>query len=299
MHKRFLLFLLPALALVGCGKKDISKMEEISSLEEISQYKDAEPSDTMMFYFGQMQAANFWQDAESDTLLRTEESRKAFMEGFRAGMAMDQDNEAYNKGLQLGLRLAIRLREFHDRYGIDFSKEILAASMQNSLKDDSRANTAEAQKGFYAIKDRFELSTATRENEDAMVLLAKKGSEMGFELVSDSLYAKDVTPGNGGRKFKDGDKVAVEVTASTIEGKEIVARQFPDSIEIGAGRVPRIVCLGIHTMTSGQTRSFLTTPRTLFGKRYKIYNLPSDEPVIFTVKAIQGGSQTAPTEEQN
>ena len=247
------------------------------------------PSDTdsMMYYFGEMQANNYSQDAESDTLLRSEEAKAQFMEGLRHAIKMDSSDEAYNKGLQLGLRLALRLREFENRYGVSFSKDIMAAALENALNSYKEVDIISAQKGFYAIKDRLELKTASKEVSDAIVKLRTQGNDNGFIMISDTLFAKDVTPGNGGPTFKNGDRVAVEVSASTLDGKEIVARQFPDSLTIGEGRVPKIVSIGINTMTNGQTRTFMTTPRTLFGKRYAAYHLPHDEPVLFTVKAIQ------------
>lgn len=270
----------------ACGKKDLSNMKEISDISEISNYKDVLPSDTMMFYFGQMQAANYWQDAETDTLLRTEEARRDFMAGLRTAMAMDEDNEAYNKGLQLGMRLAVRLREFERRYNQEFSEEVFAASLQNYLKNDMRDSIAQAQKGFYNVKDRLELQAAKTEASAAKEYLAKMGDLRGFEMISDTLFALDVTPLTG-PCLKEGDRLAVEVTASTLDGKEITTRQFPDSITLGEGRVPAVVKCAILTMSNGQTRQFMTTPRTLFGKRYATFNLPYDEPVIFTVKAIQ------------
>ena len=286
MQKKFLLFLMPAMFLpvfllplmllpTGCGKAPKS----------LSDIKDATPADSMMYYFGEMQAANYWQDAETDTMLRSETARKEFMEGFRAAMEMEKSNEAYNKGLQLGLRLAIRLREFNARYGLDFSESILAASFENALKSDSEINLIEAQKGYYKIKDHLELNASVKEVAAAKKNLLEIGERRGFEMINDTLYVKDITPGMPGAHFKEGDRIAVEVTASTIDGKEIVARQFPDSLTLGEGRIPHIVTESIYTMTNGQTRQFMTTPRTLFGKRYAVYHLPYDEPVIFTVKA--------------
>lgn len=277
------ILLLPAalLLLAACGGKN---PKSLSDLENSS------AADSMMYYLGEMQANNYLLDAESDTLLKSEEAREEFVRGFRAAMRLENENpaSAYNKGLQQGLRLAIRLREFQQRYGVDFSESVLAAALENSLTGDSaNVDLAEAQRGFYRIKDRFETNTAAVEVEEAKIALANLGKSRGFTMVSDTLYGKDVTPAGPGPKFKDGDRVAVEVTASTLEGQEIVTRQFPDSITIGAGRVPRVVCLGIHTMTSGQTRTFMTTPRTLFGKRYAVYRIPYDEPVVFTVKATK------------
>ena len=275
MHKLYFLIGLAALALTGCGN---------SAPQSLADLKGKSSADSMMYYFGEMQASAYWQDAETDTLLRTREAREEFMEGFRAAMGLDRESAAYNKGLQLGLRLGIRLREFEERYDMKFPVDVLAASLENNLREDHRDSVAEAQQGFYKIKDRLELGAASRELVVARQKLAREARERGYEMVSDTLYAIDVAPGAPGPKYKDGDKVGVYVTAYTLDGSEIVTRQFPETITIGAGRVPRVVCLGIHTMTSGQTRTFMTTPRTLFGKRYATYHLPYDEPVIFTVK---------------
>ena len=281
MHKLYSL-LIPALLLIAasCDKKP----------QSLSDLSGGEAADSMMYYFGQMQAATYLQDAETDTLLNTPEAREQFMKGFRAALEMEDAKSAspYNRGLQLGLRLAIRLREFQERYGINFSESVLAAALENGLNSEKpEVELANAQKGYYLIKDRLELKAANKDVSAATGNLAQEGKKRGFTMISDTLYAKDITPGNGGPKLKDGDRVAVEVTASTLDGEEIVARQFPDSLTIGTGRVPNIVSIGMHTMTNGQTRTFMTTPRTLFGKRYAVYHLPNDKPVIFTVKAIQ------------
>ena len=266
--------------LIGCGNKP----------KDISEIKDATPADSMMYYFGEMQANAFWQDAQTDTLLRSEEAREAFLKGCEEAIRLDKDNEAYNKGLQLGVRLALRLREFEERYGVEFPKEVLIASLQNGLKSDSGINISDAQKNFYKYKGQFEQKASKKEIEDAKVLLAKEGAARDFQMLNDTLYAKDIVPGEKGPNLKEGDRVSIEVTVSTLEGKEVVARQFPDSITIGEGRAPEVVRNALYTMTSGQTRQFMTTPRTLFGRRYAIYNLPHEEPVIFTVKADKSGS---------
>lgn len=275
MHRLLLLLILPALLLAGCGK----------SPKSIADLKEGNAADSMMYFFGEMQAHNYWTDAQSDTILRSEEARKAFMEGFRTAIGLDEDDAAYNKGLQLGLRLGVRLREFESRYGIEFPEDVLADALENSLRNDSSFKIAEAQKGFYLIKDRLELAAATKEIEKSKKNLAKEGKKMGFKMLNDTLYALDITQGTPGPKFRGEDKVAVEVIASTLDGQEIVTRQFPDSVVVGEGRFPEIVRQAILTMNNGQTRKFMTTARTLFGKRYAVYKLPYDQPVMFTVKA--------------
>lgn len=278
MRKLLNYSLLPAVALLlfSCGKGEPSAMTDINQ---------ANAADSMMYYLGEMQASTYWQDAETDTLLATQEARDQFVKGVRDAIEMGTENAAYNRGLQLGLRLSLRLEEFKGRYGLTFPASVLVGALKANLEKDNRQGVVDAQKGFYKIKDRLELEAAGRELQGSKILLQKKGEEMGFKMINDTLYAKPATPATNGPLFKVGERLAVDVSASTLEGREIVARQFPDSITIGEGRVPNVVREGILTMTSGQTRTFMTTPRTLFGKRYKAYNLPSDEPVIFTVKA--------------
>ena len=287
MHRSLLILLFGGLImLTGCK----------NSPKSMADLKDGSPADSMMYYFGQMQANNYFQDAETDTLLRSEEAREEFMKGFRKALDLDHDNAAYNKGLELGLRLAVRLREFEDRYGVKFPEDVMAASLENALKsyNDPNFNIASAQKGFYKFKDSFELKAAHRDVKAAQGNLSKDAKARGFKMVSDTLYAKDVTPGSG-QVFKMGDRVAVEVLVTTLDGEEVVTRQFPDSITLGEGRVPDIVRVGILTMKPGQTRQFMTTPRTLLGKRYQVYKLPPEQPVIFTVKANQGGGNAGAT----
>lgn len=282
--------MLLALVVGACGDSvdKAYKFEEIGNLEDISKVQETiDPSDSMMFYFGAMQANNYLQDAVADTLLKTDEARADFLKGFRTALTLDEDNSAHNKGLQLGLRLAIRLRELEERYGKDFSEDILAASLQYYINNPDSLHILEAQKGYYDIKDHYELVAAQKDVESAKSNLAKAGKENGFTMLSDTLYVKDISEATNGPTFKEGDRIAVEVTASTLEGEEIATRQFPDSITLGEGKVPAVVREGIYTMTNGQTRQFMTTPRTLLGKRLRIYNLDPEVPVIFTVKAEQ------------
>ena len=285
MHKNLILITLGGLLmLTGCNK----------SPKSISDLKGSETQDSMMYYFGEMNANNYWQDAETDTTLRSEESRKEFIDGFRAGIAMDRGNAAYNKGLQLGVRLGIRVREFEDRYGVKLPEEILAAALENCLNNGPESfNVAEAQKGFYAIKDRYEFDATEKDIKAATGNLEKVAKEMGFTKLSDTLYVKVVSPGNG-PKFKLGDRIPLEATASTLNGNDLVTKQFPDSVTLGEGRLRPVVREAVLSMKDGSTCQFMTTPRTLLGKRmHTVYKLPADEPVIFTVKAGQGAGRGA------
>lgn len=267
------LLLLPLLACVSCGKS-----------KDANDLTDASPADSLMYYFGEMQAYNYFHDAQADTILKSDEAKKAFMEGFRKGLDSEKDDPAYNKGIQEGLRLAIRLKELQKAYGMEFPESMLADAFELYLNDEDGIQIADAQKEYYKIKDRLDIEKGLREDDSSRKALAKAAEKEHFIMISDTLYGKDVTAATPGPKFRDGDKVEISLTAATLNGSPL-GKQFPPKIEIGAGRVPRVVCLAICTMTNGQTRTFMTTPQALFGKQYERYHLTATDPVIFTIKA--------------
>lgn len=273
----FIVALLVVMA-TGCEK-------EPKSLADI---KNATPADSMMYFLGEMVASNYWKDAQTDTMLGTQKAREQYNKGLREGLKRAKESVAYNKGLAEGVRLAIRIQEFERRYDVEFPEKILAAAVKNTLESDNRNMVAESQQNFYHIKNRFESKAAGREGIVAKQRLETVAGEEGYSRVNDSLYVRDITPSGGGELFRDGEQVNVSISASTIYGKEIVTVQYPDIVTIGEGRLPEIIAQGLRTMTDGQTRTFITTPRTLLGRKYnENYHIPYEEPVRFTVKATR------------
>lgn len=264
--------------LASCGSKS----------GDISEMKDATPADSMMYYFGMMQANNYLHDGESDTLFLTEKGKEAFMKGFRKGLNSDKDDPCFNKGYQEGLRLAIRLREFEQQYGTTFPKDMLADAMEAAIQSKEDIDVAAAQKAYYKIKDRLDVDKVGREKPASEEALAKAAKKLEMTMVSDSLYAKDITAPGKGPKFKDGDKIDLQLNAATLNGQEL-GRQFPSQIVLGEGRVPAVVRLAIYTMTDGQTRTFLSTPQAMFGHGFEKYHLTPSDPVVFTIKANKAG----------
>lgn len=275
MKKYSFAFLLLIGALTfSCGNKP----------QEISEMKNASEADSLMYYFGLMQAKNYWLDAMTDTLLKTEEGRREFVKGFRDGLKYDKDDYCYNKGLKEGVRLAIRLRELEKAYGISFPEEMLANSVELAMQSKDSFDVADAQMNFYKIKDRLDLQRGVREGETARKMLAEAATRQNYSMLSDSLYGRDVTPGGAGPKFKEGDQAEIYLTTAKLDGTPI-GKQFPPKVKIGKGRVANVICLALLTMTDGQTRSFITTPQAFFGKNYDRYRVNSDEVVQFTIQA--------------
>lgn len=278
--QRFSLFALLALLLFSCGGKP----------EKITDIPNATAEDSLMFYYGQMNANNYWYDAQSDTILKTEEGRKEFIEGFVAGLQNGKSSEPYNKGLRLGARLASRIYDFEKAYNLNLPQDVLIASIEAALKNDSSVDIVDAQTNFYKIKDRFELDKGVRETGLSKKALEKAATNGGMEMISDTLYSKVVARGTG-PKFKEGDKVEIEVTASTVEGT-VIAKQFPPKIQVGEGRVRPIIRLAVQNMSDGETRLFMTTPKALLGREFERYFISAQDPVYFTVKAtrLAGGA---------
>lgn len=253
--------------------------------EKMADIPNASAEDSLIFYYGQMNANNYWYDALSDTILKTEDARKEFLEGFKSGLNDGKDNDPYNKGLQLGARLASRIHDFEKAYNLSFSRDILIASLEAGLKNDSSINLTEAQTNFYKIKDRFEVDKGIREAGLSRKALAKAASKMQMRQISDTLYFKEVSPGQGA-KLKNGDKVEILVTASTIDGN-VIAKQFPPKITIGEGRVRKILCEALLNMSDGETKIFMTTPKALLGREFEKYFISAQDPVYFSVKATR------------
>lgn len=273
MKHFFPILALFALLLSSCGGRP----------ESISDISNPTAEDSLMYYYGQMNANNYWYDALSDTILKTEDARREFMEGFIAGLRDGKDNDAYNKGLQLGARLASRVNDFETAYNLVLPKDVLIGSMQAGLANDTNIDIADAQKQFYLIKDRFEGDKGAREAGLSRKSLAKAAGKTDMTMVNDSLYCKKISSG-GGQKFKKGDKVEIMLTASTIDGNAI-GRQFPPKITIGEGRLPEIVNVALLTMSDGETCMFMTTPRALLGRKFEKYFISAQDPVYFSVKA--------------
>lgn len=274
MKLNFPIFAFLIILLAACGGKP----------EKVSDIPNASAEDSLMFYYGQMNGNNYWYDAQSDTILKTEEARRDFLEGFMAGLKNGKDNDPYNKGLQLGAKLASRVHDFEKAYNLNLPHDVLIASMEAALNNDSSIDITDAQLNFYKLKDRFEVDKGIREGGLAKESLRKAASKGGMTMINDTLYFKSVSPGKGTEKFKAGDNVELTITASTFEGNAI-AKQFPPKIKMGEGRVPEVVRIALLTMTDGETRLFLTTPHALLGRRFEKYFISAQDPVYFTVKA--------------
>ena len=68
------------LLLASCGGKGEGESRSIADYGEIS------TADSLLYYFGQLRAADYWQFAKGDSTLAERASRDEYLKGLRAGL---------------------------------------------------------------------------------------------------------------------------------------------------------------------------------------------------------------------
>lgn len=257
--------------------------------KSLAEMPDPTAGDSLMYYLGQMQADEFWRQTETDSTLAEASARAEFLKGVRAGMKAADGNDAYNRGLFLGVQLAMNSKEYKEAYEITLDEKLLLAGLEGGLESDTAVNIADAHAGFYKVVDRLNAVKEERDTSKARAALASAASKKGMKKEQEDLYAVDVTPARG-VKLKEGDRVTLNITAATLSG-HMAGGHFPNVTTLGEGRLPDVIRQAVYTMTPGQTRQFMTTPMAIFGRRYVRMNLSPDEPVIFTVNVDRAAAE--------
>ena len=271
-----------ALALSSCSGGGSSTADNL---------KDAAPGDSLLYYFGQIQAAEYWRQAESDTTLRDEKSREDFMRGVKAGMDAVRSEDAYNQGVYLGVQMAMQIKESEEAYGIKCNKGVLLDAIKGGLANDSAVNIGEANMAFRGIIDNLEARKEAADKEAARSALAKEGQALKMKMIDKDLYAAAPTKAGSGPMLKTGDHVAVTAIFSHLDGKEI-DRQAPQDLPVGE-MLPGPITEALLTMNTGETREFLTTASALYGRYYQRYGMKADD----IIRILLSTSPAAPKPE--
>ncbi len=156
--------------LTACGGDNAEQAKSIAD------YKNATTADSLVFYFGQMRAAEYWREAHADTTLASRESRDEFLKGLRAGMDAVRSNMAYNQGVYLGIQLAMNLNEMDEGYGIKTKKDIMLEAFADGLRNDSVVDYTAAAEEFSTIINALNTQKEEKDRQlgkDALVAEAK------------------------------------------------------------------------------------------------------------------------------
>ncbi len=277
-----------AFLLSSCNGSDKS-----DSIRPIGDYKDATAADSLIYYFGQLRAVEYWQIAQQDTIMKSRDKRDEFLQGLKAGLDATKESDAYNQGLYVGIQLAMNMKEFEEDYNCKINRKILVNAVTDGLKNDSAVNIGEANQNFREILENLNRQKDEADKKSAIENLAKDAKTQKWVKISDTLYAgkaEGATP--GAPKLKDGQTVRAQIEIATLEGRVIDIR--PDEALTVGVNYPGPVTEAVKTMSEKEMRTFYTTAPAIMGRYYERYNLKPTQIMKLTVKL--GGLTTPETE---
>ena len=261
------------LALTGCGKDRNAPIDYVG---------DPSPSDSLIYYYGQLKGASYWGMSVYDTVMQSPRERKRFLEGLRHGLdAVVEENDTYNRGLQEGIRLALQLYSDNRRLGVDLDRNLLYESISYALEHDSAINTAEASAIYHGVLSRLESESEMKAARERQVTLQGEAAALGMKKVTDDLYVTDSNRGSGAA-VKRGDLVFVTVNYQLKNGRNL---QMPsgETLKVGGPTMSEVMVSALTRMHKGGASQYATTAGALFGARAGQIRLRPKDVVLFSV----------------
>ena len=240
--------------------------------------ENASQTDSLMYYLGQMHAADYLREANRDTTLKENSEKQAYLSGVRAGLAaLKEGNESYNKGVMMGMQMASQMMSFTEQMGVDINKNAYVGSLQSALMADTMPNTSQAQRDFRTVMQNIEAAKEARDKAASQESLSKVAATSDLPKINDDLYGKVAEANNDTIKLADGDEINLVANVTKEDGESVNIPMSPKG-KIGNKRsFPELVSTAVLTLKSGETGEFLTTAHALLGSRASQMNLePTD-----------------------
>lgn len=264
------------------------------SPKPLSDFKDADLDDSLMYYYGTMRAADYWHACEADTFLRGKEAREQYMQGLIDGMnAFKEGNNAYNEGFRQGVRSAVVANNIAEDLDHKLKREYFISGFRYGMEKDSSINSAKTQRLYMKAKSKLERQVEKADAESGLKKLARYAQNNGFKKINDRIYGYTYHPGTGALVRK-GDVVYVDVSYMHTNGINL-GMPSPKSLTVGSAGIPEVVTAGYENMRKGSAVYFLTTAEELWGDRADIIGLAPSDLVKISVKVndvVRAGSQT-------
>ena len=241
-------------------------------------------TDSLMYYLGQMHAADYLREANRDTTLKEASEKQAYLSGVRAGLAaLKEGNESYNKGVMMGMQMASQMMNFSEQMGIDINKNSYVGSLQSALMADTMPNTTKAQSDFRMVMTNIEAAKEARDKAASQESLKKVAEGAGLPKISDDLYGKTTDANNDTIKLADGDEINLVAKVTKEDGETVNLPMSPKG-KIGNKRsFPEIVSEAILTLKPGETGEFMTTAHALMGSRASQMDLEPTDVLTLTL----------------
>lgn len=245
--------------------------------------ESASQTDSLMYYLGQMNAADYLREANRDTTMKEASEKQAYLNGVRAGLAaMKEGNEAYNKGIMLGMQMASQMISFSEQMDVKINKSSYINSLSSAIMADSMPNTSVAQSEFRKVMQNIENNKEEKDKAASRESLSKVAAAAGLPLINDDLYGK-VTNTTDGAALADGDEVTAEIQLTKENGDKINLPLAPKG-KIGNKRnYPEVISAAMLALKNGETGEFMTTAHALMGARARQLDLQPTDVVKMTV----------------
>ena len=224
-------------------------------------------TDSLMYYLGQMNAADYLREANRDTTLKEASEKQAYLSGVRAGLAaLKEGNENYNKGVMMGMQMAAQMMSFSEQMKVDINKSSYTSSLTNALMADTMPNTTFAQNEFRRVMTNIEQAKEARDKAESQESLKQVAEKAGLPKISDDLYGK-VTNATDSAALTDGEEVNVQAEITKEDGEAVSMPVTPKG-KIGNKRnYPEVLSAAMLTLKSGETGEFMTSAHALMGAR--------------------------------
>lgn len=239
--------------------------------------QNSSQTDSLMYYLGQIHAADYMREASRDTTLKEASEKQAYLSGVKAGLAaLQEGKDTYNKGVMMGMQMAGQIMSFSEQMGIDINKNAYINSISTALMADSMPNTSEAQKGFREVMASIDAAKQAKDQAASQESLKQVAESNGLPKITDDLYGK-VTVSNDSAAIEKGDEITL-VAQIAKENGEIINMPLPPKGKVGNTRsFPTVVSDALLTLKSGESGEFLTSAHAMIGQRASQMGLePSD-----------------------
>lgn len=251
----------------------------------LSDFPDATTGDSLLYYYAQIRANEYWEKATNNPELKAPEERLNFIDGIRKGieaMRIKDDNEAYNMGVNMGVKIAERFIEFEHRYGVKFDDEILISSLIKGLEDSvDEVPMLEAQEQYYHLlrelksKRRAELTPKVKQQ---LIELAR---DHHLSKIKNNLFYRIEKKGVGPYPAS-GDAIQISADYQLANG-EVLGIPAEERLIMDSPGIPQVMDEAYSRLNKGSVGIFATSADALFGSRCRIMGVQPEDLVIVTI----------------
>ena len=244
------------------------------------------PADSLLYFYGLTEGAEYWRQAAIDTVMASRHERDRYLKGLHDGLnAVAEVNDTYNRGLQEGINLALSLYDYNRIYNVRLNRDLLYQSIEYALLNDSVVTLAEAAEGFRSVLARLNLRKRRKEVAEMHLTLKAEAARLGYKKISDELYAKDVKVGSGD-SIRRGDIVFFDIEYTLEDGTNLLM-PTPEQLRAGSPTMAPVISEILYGLRKGGSGLYLTTAQGLFGDRYQTLGLTSGQVILLNVQIAQ------------